>query len=292
MHWWPDLPLLLTWRLTLCTEGWSMRCRTFSSASHLADLEAVLCRFPVQVYNAQYFAPCSETGCNFSTLLQNKANNWLKGDLCFCRILEGRFLIHALITRNRNEKNKGLLCWAPGPQLLAQGAFSVPLPRGIPKTLVPGEEHPEKVLHPLMVAVRVAHFSELTSTPSKAWDAVEKQCQYLVLCRNVTGFSGSWGWRYCSSHDLSSFSFVFFVYTVLNCFLLNNNPPVIQHSQKNQTSMSEKGRPDSSVGFYMSMAVNQWCFLKMSCQKTDQATACFSCVYDSFVMIHLPQISK
>lgn len=99
-------------------------------------------------------------------------------------------MIHALITRNRDEKNKGLLCWPPGPQPLAQGAFSVSLPRGIPKTLVPGREHPEKVLHPLMVAVRVAHFSVLASTPSKALDAVEKQCQCLMLCRNVTGLSG------------------------------------------------------------------------------------------------------
>lgn len=61
------------------------------------------------------------------------------------------------------------------------------------------------------------------------------------------------------------FCFFSFVYTVLNCFLLNNNPPVIQHSQKNQTAMDEKGRPDTSVGFSMSMAVNQWCFPKMSC---------------------------
>lgn len=50
--------------------------------------------------------------------------------------------------------------------------------------------------------------------------------------------------------------------------------------------MSEKQRPDSSTRFWMSMAVNQCRFPKMSCQNMDLAAACFSCVcwflcYDS-----------
>lgn len=55
------------------------------------------------------------------------------------------------------------------------------------------------------------------------------------------------------------------------CFHLNNNLPVTQHSQKNQTHVPEKQRPDSSIGFWMPMVVNQWCFLKMSCRtRTEQ----------------------
>lgn len=61
----------------------------------------------------------------------------------------------------------------------------------------------------------------------------------LMFCRNFTWLSGCWGWRYHSSHDVLSL-FLFFCLHCTYCFHLNNNPPVTQHSQKNQTRVSEK----------------------------------------------------
>lgn len=74
-----------------------------------------------------------------------------------------------------------------------------------------------------------------------------------------------------SQQSWCSLPFSFFSLLCTYCFHLNNNLPITQHSQKNQTPVPEKQRPDSSVGFWMSITVNQWHSLKMSCRtRTEQ----------------------